>query len=77
MKDVNVPYIVFELVEVYVFIVFVCDELEAEQSLITVEGGKASMEVPLGRAGWGERVRARGEHTVGAGSVKMGGGGGG
>ncbi len=46
MKDVNVPDIGGDEVEVTEVMVKVGDKVAAEQSLITVEGDKASMEVP-------------------------------
>ena len=50
-KDVNVPDIGSDEVEVTEILVIVGDKVEAEQSLITVEGDKASMEVPSPQAG--------------------------
>ncbi|MGL5500025.1 MAG: biotin/lipoyl-containing protein, partial [Plesiomonas shigelloides] len=50
-KDVNVPDIGGDEVEVTEIMVAVGDKVEAEQSLITVEGDKASMEVPAPFAG--------------------------
>ncbi|ELH6445151.1 pyruvate dehydrogenase complex dihydrolipoyllysine-residue acetyltransferase [Escherichia coli] len=50
-KDVNVPDIGSDEVEVTEILVKVGDKVEAEQSLITVEGDKASMEVPAPFAG--------------------------
>ncbi|ENC52222.1 hlyD secretion family protein, partial [Escherichia coli P0299917.5] len=50
-KDVNVPDIGSDEVEVTEILVKVGDKVEAEQSLITVEGDKASMEVPSPQAG--------------------------
>ncbi|WP_320647031.1 biotin/lipoyl-containing protein, partial [Salmonella enterica] len=46
VKDVNVPDIGGDEVEVTEVMVKVGDKVAAEQSLITVEGDKASMEVP-------------------------------
>ncbi|MBW7983023.1 pyruvate dehydrogenase complex dihydrolipoyllysine-residue acetyltransferase [Enterobacillus tribolii] len=51
VKDVNVPDIGGDEVEVTEVMVKVGDKVEAEQSLITVEGDKASMEVPAPFAG--------------------------
>ncbi|TNY59970.1 biotin/lipoyl-containing protein, partial [Vibrio parahaemolyticus] len=45
-KEVNVPDIGGDEVEVTEIMVAVGDTVEEEQSLITVEGDKASMEVP-------------------------------
>lgn len=50
-KEVNVPDIGSDEVEVTEIMVKVGDKVEAEQSLITVEGDKASMEVPAPFAG--------------------------
>ncbi|KYD47564.1 biotin/lipoyl-containing protein, partial [Salmonella enterica] len=50
-KDVHVPDIGSDEVEVTEVMVKVGDTVEAEQSLITVEGDKASMEVPSPQAG--------------------------
>ncbi|MCX3309830.1 pyruvate dehydrogenase complex dihydrolipoyllysine-residue acetyltransferase [Pantoea vagans] len=50
-KDVNVPDIGGDEVEVTEILVKVGDKVEAEQSLIVVEGDKASMEVPAPFAG--------------------------
>ena len=49
-KDVNVPDIGSDEVEVTEILVKVGDKVEAEQSLITVEGDMASMEVPAAPA---------------------------
>ncbi|MHA8756118.1 biotin/lipoyl-containing protein, partial [Klebsiella pneumoniae] len=51
VKDVNVPDIGGDEVEVTEVMVKVGDKVAAEQSLITVEGDKASMEVPSPQAG--------------------------
>lgn len=51
VKDVNVPDIGGDEVEVTEVMVKVGDKVDAEQSLITVEGDKASMEVPAPFAG--------------------------
>ncbi len=50
-KDVNVPDIGGDEVEVTEVLVKVGDKVDAEQSLIVVEGDKASMEVPAPFAG--------------------------
>ena len=42
----------FKEVEVIEVLVSVGDTIKAEQSLITVESDKASMEIPTRRAGW-------------------------
>ncbi|PHM49736.1 pyruvate dehydrogenase complex dihydrolipoyllysine-residue acetyltransferase [Xenorhabdus miraniensis] len=49
--EINVPDIGADEVEVTEILVNVGDTVEAEQSLITVEGDKASMEVPSPQAG--------------------------
>ncbi|RDA64114.1 pyruvate dehydrogenase complex dihydrolipoyllysine-residue acetyltransferase, partial [Hafnia paralvei] len=49
--EINVPDIGADEVEVTEVMVKVGDKVEAEQSLITVEGDKASMEVPSPQAG--------------------------
>ncbi len=49
--EINVPDIGADEVEVTEILVKVGDKVEAEQSLITVEGDKASMEVPSPQAG--------------------------
>ncbi|MEC5343872.1 biotin/lipoyl-containing protein, partial [Brenneria populi] len=49
--EINVPDIGADEVEVTEVLVKVGDKVEAEQSLITVEGDKASMEVPSPQAG--------------------------
>lgn len=49
--EIQVPDIGADEVEVTEVMVKVGDKVEAEQSLITVEGDKASMEVPSPQAG--------------------------
>ncbi|MGO2457320.1 biotin/lipoyl-containing protein, partial [Vibrio casei] len=49
--EINVPDIGTDEVEVTEILVSVGDKVEEEQSLITVEGDKASMEVPAPQAG--------------------------
>ncbi len=49
--EINVPDIGADEVEITEILVKVGDKVEAEQSLITVEGDKASMEVPSPQAG--------------------------
>lgn len=56
-KDVNVPDIGSDEVEVTEITVKVGDKVEAEQSLITVEGDKASMEVPAPFAGTVKEIK--------------------
>ena len=50
-KDIFVPDIGGDEVSVTEILVKVGDKVEADQSLITVEGDKASMEVPAPEAG--------------------------
>ena len=49
--EINVPDIGADEVEVTEILVSVGDKVEEEQSLITVEGDKASMEVPASVGG--------------------------
>ena len=49
--EIKVPDIGADEVEITEILVKVGDKVEAEQSLITVEGDKASMEVPAPFAG--------------------------
>lgn len=56
-KDVNVPDIGGDEVEVTEVMVKVGDKVAAEQSLITVEGDKASMEVPAPFAGTVKEIK--------------------
>ncbi len=49
--EIKVPDIGADEVEITEILVKVGDKVEAEQSLITVEGDKASMEVPSPQAG--------------------------
>ncbi|XPE61135.1 biotin/lipoyl-containing protein [Shigella flexneri] len=56
-KDVNVPDIGSDEVEVTEILVKVGDKVEAEQSLIMVEGDKASMEVPAPFAGTVKEIK--------------------
>ncbi|EHC63083.1 Dihydrolipoamide acetyltransferase, partial [Salmonella enterica subsp. enterica serovar Inverness str. R8-3668] len=57
VKDVNVPDIGGDEVEVTEVMVKVGDKVAAEQSLITVEGDKASMEVPAPFAGTVKEIK--------------------
>ncbi|MFP1482876.1 biotin/lipoyl-containing protein [Escherichia coli] len=70
-KDVNVPdrQRRFEVTEI---LVKVGDKVEAEQSLITVEGDKASMEVPAPFAGTVKEIKANVGDKVSTGSLIMG-----
>ncbi|MDE9571793.1 biotin/lipoyl-containing protein, partial [Xenorhabdus bovienii] len=56
-KEVNVPDIGGDEVEVTEIMVKVGDTIAEEQSLITVEGDKASMEVPAPFAGTVKEIK--------------------
>ncbi|EFC9326051.1 pyruvate dehydrogenase complex dihydrolipoyllysine-residue acetyltransferase [Escherichia coli] len=70
-KDVNVPDIGSDEVEVTEILVKVGDNVEAEQSLITVEGDKASMEVPAPFAGTVKEIKVNVGDKVSTGSLIM------
>ncbi|WP_024548520.1 pyruvate dehydrogenase complex dihydrolipoyllysine-residue acetyltransferase [Siccibacter turicensis] len=70
-KDVNVPDIGGDEVEVTEIMVKVGDKVEAEQSLITVEGDKASMEVPAPFAGTVKEIKINTGDKVSTGSLIM------
>nr|WP_024967090.1 pyruvate dehydrogenase complex dihydrolipoyllysine-residue acetyltransferase [Pantoea sp. IMH] len=70
-KDVNVPDIGDDEVEVTEILVKVGDTVEAEQSLITVEGDKASMEVPAPFAGTVKEIKISTGDKVSTGSMIM------
>ncbi|MGL4270640.1 MAG: pyruvate dehydrogenase complex dihydrolipoyllysine-residue acetyltransferase [Plesiomonas sp.] len=70
-KDVNVPDIGGDEVEVTEIMVAVGDKVEAEQSLITVEGDKASMEVPAPFAGVVKEIKVQVGSKVSTGSLIM------
>ena len=70
-KDVNVPDIGGDEVEVTEILVKVGDKVEAEQSLITVEGDKASMEVPAPFAGVVKEIKIATGDKVNTGSLIM------
>ena len=70
-KDVNVPDIGGDEVEVTEILVKVGDKVEAEQSLITVEGDKASMEVPAPFAGTVKEIKIATSDKVSTGSLIM------
>ncbi|EOV8959558.1 pyruvate dehydrogenase complex dihydrolipoyllysine-residue acetyltransferase [Cronobacter turicensis] len=70
-KDVNVPDIGGDEVEVTEILVKVGDKVEAEQSLITVEGDKASMEVPAPFAGTVNEIKINTGDKVSTGSLIM------
>ncbi|AKJ41446.1 pyruvate dehydrogenase complex dihydrolipoyllysine-residue acetyltransferase [Pragia fontium] len=70
-KDVQVPDIGGDEVEVTEVMVKVGDKVEAEQSLITVEGDKASMEVPAPFAGIVKEIKIQVGSKVSTGSLIM------
>ncbi|AHF78319.1 Pyruvate dehydrogenase complex dihydrolipoamide acetyltransferase [Sodalis praecaptivus] len=70
-KEVNVPDIGGDEVEVTEVLVKVGDKVEAEQSLITVEGDKASMEVPAPFAGTVKELKVNTGDKVNTGSLIM------
>jgi len=71
VKDVNVPDIGGDEVEVTEVMVKVGDKVAAEQSLITVEGDKASMEVPAPFAGTVKEIKINTGDKVSTGSLIM------
>lgn len=71
VKDVEVPDIGGDEVEVTEVMVKVGDSVEAEQSLITVEGDKASMEVPAPFAGVVKEIKIATGDKVKTGSLIM------
>jgi pyruvate dehydrogenase E2 component (dihydrolipoamide acetyltransferase) len=70
-KDVHVPDIGGDEVEVTEIMVKVGDTVAAEQSLITVEGDKASMEVPAPFAGTVKEIKINTGDKVSTGSLIM------
>ncbi len=70
-KDVNVPDIGGDEVEVTEIMVKVGDSVSAEQSIITVEGDKASMEVPAPFAGVVKEIKIAAGDKVKTGSLIM------
>ncbi|MBL0546255.1 pyruvate dehydrogenase complex dihydrolipoyllysine-residue acetyltransferase [Aeromonas jandaei] len=70
-KDVNVPDIGGDEVEVTEIMVAVGDKVEADQSLIAVEGDKASMEVPAPFAGVVKEINVKAGDKVSTGSLIM------
>ncbi|GHA04169.1 pyruvate dehydrogenase complex dihydrolipoyllysine-residue acetyltransferase [Oceanisphaera arctica] len=70
-KDVNVPDIGGDEVEVTEVMVAVGDKVEAEQSILTVEGDKASMEVPAPFAGVVKEIKIATGDKVSTGSLVM------
>lgn len=71
VKDVNVPDIGGDEVEVTEVMVKVGDSITEEQSLITVEGDKASMEVPAPFAGVVKEIKIAVGDKVKTGSLIM------
>lgn len=71
LQDVNVPDIGGDEVEVTEILVAVGDQVSAEQSLITVEGDKASMEVPAPFAGTVKEIKIKAGDKVSTGSLIM------
>ncbi len=67
-KEVHVPDIGGDEVEVTEIMVKVGDTIAAEQSLITVEGDKASMEVPAPFAGTVKEIKINTGDKVSTGS---------
>ncbi|HBT13263.1 MAG TPA: dihydrolipoamide acetyltransferase, partial [Erwinia persicina] len=70
-KEVNVPDIGGDEVEVTEIMVKVGDKVEAEQSILTVEGDKASMEVPAPFAGTVKEIKIATGDKVSTGSLVM------
>ena len=71
VKDVNVPDIGGDEVNVTEIMVKVGDSITEEQSLITVEGDKASMEVPASFAGVVKEILVKAGDKVSTGSLIM------
>lgn len=71
VKDVNVPDIGGDEVNVTEIMVKVGDSVKEEQSLITVEGDKASMEVPAPFAGVVKEILVQSGDKVSTGSLIM------
>ncbi|PSW28595.1 pyruvate dehydrogenase complex dihydrolipoyllysine-residue acetyltransferase [Photobacterium phosphoreum] len=69
--EINVPDIGADEVEVTEILVSVGDKVEEDQSLITVEGDKASMEVPASQAGIVKEIKIIVGDTVSTGSLIM------
>ncbi|MBO1518143.1 pyruvate dehydrogenase complex dihydrolipoyllysine-residue acetyltransferase [Oceanisphaera pacifica] len=70
-KDVNVPDIGGDEVEVTEVMVAVGDTVEAEQSILNVEGDKAAMEVPAPFAGVVKEIKIAVGDKVNTGSLVM------
>ncbi|BBN82641.1 acetyltransferase component of pyruvate dehydrogenase complex [Pseudoalteromonas sp. A25] len=69
--EIHVPDIGADEVEVTEILVQVGDSVSEEQSLITVEGDKASMEVPAAQAGTVKEIKISEGDTVSTGSLIM------
>ena len=69
--EIHVPDIGADEVEVTEILVNVGDTVEVDQSLITVEGDKASMEVPAAEAGTVKEIKVAEGDTVATGSLIM------
>ncbi|MBT2949343.1 pyruvate dehydrogenase complex dihydrolipoyllysine-residue acetyltransferase [Vibrio anguillarum] len=69
--EINVPDIGADEVEVTEILVSVGDKVEEEQSLIAVEGDKASMEVPASQAGIVKEIKVVAGDKVSTGSLIM------
>ncbi|WP_338141151.1 biotin/lipoyl-containing protein, partial [Vibrio anguillarum] len=71
LKEVHVPDIGGDEVEVTEIMVAVGDSIAEEQSLLTVEGDKASMEVPAPFAGVLKEIKVAAGDKVSTGSLVM------
>ncbi len=69
--EINVPDIGTDEVEVTEILVKVGDQVEEDQSLLTVEGDKASMEVPASQAGIVKEIKVSEGDSVTTGSLIM------
>ncbi|MCG3724527.1 pyruvate dehydrogenase complex dihydrolipoyllysine-residue acetyltransferase [Vibrio cincinnatiensis] len=69
--EINVPDIGADEVEVTEILVSVGDKVEEDQSLLTVEGDKASMEVPASQAGIVKEIKVTVGDKVTTGSLIM------
>ncbi|MGO2478658.1 MAG: pyruvate dehydrogenase complex dihydrolipoyllysine-residue acetyltransferase [Pseudoalteromonas sp.] len=69
--EINVPDIGGDEVEVTEILVSVGDKVEVEQALLTVEGDKASMEVPAEQAGTVKEIKVSEGDTISTGSLFM------
>ena len=69
--EIHVPDIGADEVEVTEILVNVGDTVEVDQSLISVEGDKASMEVPAAQAGTVKEIKVAEGDTVATGSLIM------